>query len=72
MAFAGQMNTFKINIPTYAALLGVTAEQMAAQAADAVAFDYWVKSMNIMHKDAQQFTAWKNLLRNGGTPPSGA
>jgi hypothetical protein len=69
--FAGQMNTFKINIPTYATVLSVTAAQMASQAADAVAFDYWFKSMSIMQKDAQQFTAWKNLLRDGGTPPTG-
>jgi hypothetical protein len=32
----------------------LTPEQVAAQAADAAAFDYWVKSMIIMHKDAQQ------------------
>jgi hypothetical protein len=71
MAFAGQLNTFKINIPTYATVLGLLPAQVSAQSADAVAFDYWVKSMNIMHKDAQQFTNWKNLLRDGGTPPSG-
>jgi hypothetical protein len=71
MAFAGQMNTFKINIPTYATVLKLTPDQIASQAADAVAMDYWVKSMNIMHKDAQQFTNWKNLLRGGGTPPAG-
>ena len=50
---------------------GVTPQEMASQAADAVGFDYWVKSMNIMHKDAQQFTVWKNIQRMGGTPPSG-
>jgi hypothetical protein len=71
MAFAGQLNTFKINIPTYATILKLSPDQVAAQAADAVAFDYWVKCMNIMHRDAVQFTAWKNLLRDGGTPPAG-
>lgn len=71
LAFAGQMNTFKTNIPTYATVLKLTTDQVSGQAADAAAFDYWVKCMNIMHKDAQQFTNWKNLLRDGGTPPSG-
>jgi hypothetical protein len=70
MAFAGQLNTFKINIPTYATTLKLTSDQVAAQAADAVAFDYWVKCMNIMHRDSVQFTSWKDLLRDGGTPPS--
>jgi hypothetical protein len=70
LAFAGQQMTCKTNLPTYATLLGLTADDVAFQARDAVAFDYWVKSMNIMQKDAQQFTAWKNLLRGGGTPPS--
>jgi hypothetical protein len=70
LAFAGQLMTCKNNLPAYAAVLGLTPDQVAAQAADAVAFDYWVKSMNIMHQDSQQFTAWKDLLRDGGTPPS--
>jgi hypothetical protein len=70
LAFAAQMLTCKNNLPTYAPTLALTPEQVAAQAADAAAFDYWVKSMIIMHKDAQQFTAWKDLLRDGGMPPA--
>jgi len=70
LAFAGQMLTCKNNLPTYAPVLGLPAADVTNQAADAVAFDYWVKSMNIMHQDAQQFTAWKDLLRDGGAPPA--
>jgi hypothetical protein len=70
LAFAAQMLTCKNNLPTYAAVLGLAPAEVDAQAADAVAFDYWVRSMNILHQDAQQFTAWKDLLRDGGTPPT--
>jgi hypothetical protein len=70
LAFAAQMLTFKNNLPTSAAILGLPPAVVDGQAADAVAFDYWVRSMNIMQKDAQQFTAWKYLQRDGGTPPN--
>ena len=66
LAFAGQMMTCKTNLPTYAAELKLTPDQVNSQAADAVAFDYWVKSTNIMHQDSQQFTTWKDLMRDGG------
>ena len=69
-AFNAQLQTFKLNIPQYAAAVGVTAGQMTAQAADAAYFDYTLKCMKIMAGGAQQWTAWKDLTRDGGTPPA--
>ncbi len=68
-AFNAQLQTFKNGIGNYAAVLGVT----AAQAADALYFDYTLKCYKIMSNAALQWTGWKNLTRAGGTPPvSGA
>jgi hypothetical protein len=69
-AFNAQTQTFKNGIPNYSALFGLTAAQLAAQAADAASFDYTLKCMDIIANTAQQWTAWKNLERAGGTPPA--
>jgi len=68
LAFAGQLITCKTNLPTYAAVLKLTADQVASQADDADAMDYWVKATNIIHRDSVQFTTWRNLMRDGGSP----
>src|SRR5665213_2502457 len=69
-AFNAQLQTFKGGIATYAAVIGVTAAQIAGQSADADYFDYSLKCMNVMANGALQWTAWKNLTRGGGTPPA--
>ena len=66
MAFGAQLLTCKTNLPTYAAVLKITPEEVASQAADALAFNYWLGCNAIMHRDAQQFTKWKDLMRDGG------
>jgi hypothetical protein len=72
-AFNAQLQTFKNGIGNYAAVIGVTAAQIAGQAADALYFDYTLKCYKIMANAALQWTGWKNLTRAGGTPPvSGA
>ncbi len=72
-AFNVQQQTFKNGIGGYSALLGLTAAQIDAQAADAAYFDFTLKSQAVMANGAQQWTAWKNLTRAGGTvPASGA
>lgn len=72
-AFNTQQQTFKLNIGSYFAVLGLSSGQVTAQAADAAYFDYSLKSLKTMTNGAQQWTAWKNLERAGGTPPvSGA
>jgi hypothetical protein len=72
-AFAAQLNLFKNNIGGYSAVLGLTPAQIAAQAADANCFTYTLQCQEAMQNGAQQWTSWKDLLRDGGTPPmSGA
>src|SRR5450432_1222505 len=68
--FAAQQKTFKLGIAAYAALLGISPAQVASQAADADYFAYVLASQEIMQNGAQQWTAWKNLVRGGGTPPA--
>jgi hypothetical protein len=71
--FSAQQQLFKTNIPNYASTVGVTPAQVTAQAADANYFAYVLSSQEIMQNGAQQWTAWKDLVRDGGSPPpSGA
>jgi hypothetical protein len=69
-AFNAQQQTFKGGIGNYAAVIGVTAAQIAGQSADAAYFDYTLKCMNLMANGALQWAGWKNLARGGGTPPA--
>jgi uncharacterized protein YaiE (UPF0345 family) len=69
-AFAAQLKTFKINIPAYAATLGVAPAQVTAQAADADYMNYVLGGLDVMQNGAQQWTAWKDLTRDGGVPPA--
>jgi hypothetical protein len=68
-AFAGQMQTFKSEIGNYATTLSLSADIIKGQAADADYFDYCVKCQHIMLSCGQQWTVWKDLTRDGGTPP---
>ena len=70
--FAAQMITFKTNIGQYATTLDVTTAQMTAQANDADSFDFVVKKQRTCVDCGQQWTAWKDLMRGGGTPPAAA
>src|ERR1041385_3199557 len=69
-AFAAQLLTYKLNIPAYATVLGVTSTQMADQGADCDYYGYVVACQKIMQNCAQQWTAWRDLIRAGGTPPA--
>jgi hypothetical protein len=68
-AFSAQLKTFKLNIGGYAATLGVSPAQVAAQAADCDYLEYVLKCLAVMQNTAQQWTAWKDLTRDGGAPP---
>jgi len=68
-AFAAQMQTFKTNIGAYATALGVSTAQVTAQAADADNFGYVLACQQTMQNAAQEWTAWKKLVRGGGTAP---
>lgn len=68
--FATQLSTFKLNLGSYAALLGISAAQTAALAADSDYFAYTLASHDIVLNQSKQWTAWKDLTRMGGTPPA--
>ena len=67
---AAQMLMFATNIGGYAGVLALTAAVMAAQQADANYFNYIVSCQQTMLGAGQQWTAWKDLIRGGGTPPA--
>lgn len=69
-AFAGQLMTCKDNLGGYATLLGVSTAQLATLAADAAYYAYVVACQQTMQNAAQQWTAWRDYIRDGGTPPS--
>ena len=69
-AFAAQLRTFKTGIGAYAATLGLSEAQTTAQAADCNYFNYVLACLGTMSNAAQQWTAWKDLVRGGGTPPA--
>ncbi len=58
----------KTTLPTYATVLGLSPAQVTAQAVDADYFSYALASQKIAQNSAQQWTAWKDLIRDGGHP----
>jgi hypothetical protein len=68
-AFSAQLITFKEEIGSYVAVLKLTADVVSAQAADADYFEYCLKCLDILQKAASQATSWKDIMRDGGTPP---
>lgn len=69
-AFSAQLITFKTNIGGYVATLGLTAGQVTAQAADSDYLDYTLKCLSLTQNTAQQWTAWKDIMRGGGAQPA--
>jgi hypothetical protein len=70
MAFAGQLQTFKNNIGTYAAILDVSPADVTTQANDADYFSSLVANQDTMRNGARQWTDWRDILRRGGKAPS--
>ena len=70
-AFNAQLQTFNNNIDDYAAVLGVTPAQISSVGNDTNSFGSILQSQQAMSNAAQQWTAWKLLMRNGGTAPAG-
>jgi hypothetical protein len=54
-------------LPHYLELLNISAEDLAALKADADSFRYALQTLGDMQAYAQHWTAYKNLLRDGGT-----
>lgn len=70
--FSAQLTQFKTNIPSYAATFGLSASQVTSQANDADYYAYVLARQDIYGQCAQQWTAWKDICRDGGdtgTPP---
>ncbi|HEY0548496.1 MAG TPA: hypothetical protein VGF13_02775 [Verrucomicrobiae bacterium] len=71
--FSNQLLMFKGAIGDYSALLGVSAAQITAQAADADRYKWELDVAEACGLCSQQWTAWKDITRVGGTfPASGA
>lgn len=70
LGFSAQLQTYKNNIPSYSGVLNTPTTQIGVQAADAAYFDYVLRCLAIIQNSAQQWAAWKDLIRGGGTPPS--
>ncbi len=68
-AFSAQLQTFKLNITPYVTVLSLTPDQVAAQAADAEYMKHVVFCQKTTQNAAQQWTTWRDLIRDGGTPP---
>lgn len=68
--FASQMRLFKNNIGKHAATLGLTPEQLAAQAADADYFNYVVNTHFSLLKTTQSWTVGKKVIRKGDSSGS--
>ena len=66
--FSDQLTLFKLNIGGYATALGLTAPQTAAHAADADYFAYTLAVQQVCSNCSEQWTAWKDLMRDGGDP----
>ena len=71
LAFAAQMRTFQQNIAEHAADLGVTAEQVAGQSADADHYNYVVSGQQQMLNISKAWTIWRKTARKGETATDG-
>ncbi len=63
---ADLLEHFAAKLPQYAALLEISAADVAAAQADAANFRYDLQAQQRSQAYAQQWTAHKNLLRDGG------
>ncbi len=66
---SAQLTTFRLNIGNYPAL-GLTAAQITSQANDALYFAHVLACQDVCSNCSQQWTAWKDIMRDGGAPPA--
>lgn len=69
-AFVAQLIQFRDNIGNYATTLGVAPADVTAQAADTAYMEFVVLGQQTVQGGAEQWTTWKDLVRDGGTPPA--
>ncbi len=70
--FLKQLITFDKNVAAHATVLEVTTEQMTAHHKDTLYFEYVTNLLSAARAYATQCTAWKDLVRTGGSPSSEA
>lgn len=69
---AAELEAFKNGIVPYASRLGISAEQVAAHAADTDYFSYTLAVQELLASNSKQWNGWKTVLRDGGNvPPTG-
>jgi hypothetical protein len=68
-AFSQQLINFSNGIGAYATTLGLTAPEVAAQAADALRYKWELDAQELCLQCAQSWTMWKDITRNGGAYP---
>jgi len=71
--FSAQLTLFKNGIGDYVTTFGLTTGQVTGQANDALYFAYVLAFQDIYIQSGQQWTAWKDSIREGGgaaTPPA--
>jgi hypothetical protein len=71
-AFNLQLKNFASKISTYSTALGLTAAEVTSIKADAAAFDFILNTQLAVQTFAQNYTVFKNNLRNGGDLTLGA
>ena len=67
---AAELEAFRNAIGPYASRLGLSPEQVAAQAADAAYFSYALAVQELLTTSTKQWNSWKMLLRDGGNVPA--
>ena len=70
--FAAQLATFKNNIGDHIATFSLTPAQITSQAADADYLAFILASQEVCSNCSQQWTAWKDIVRDGTAPPGTA
>ncbi|MBX7206877.1 MAG: hypothetical protein K1X78_01085 [Verrucomicrobiaceae bacterium] len=70
--FAAQLATFKNNIGDHTAAFGLSPAQITGQAADADYLAFVLASQEVCSNCSQQWTAWKDIVRDGTAPPGTA
>ena len=68
-AFSDQLLVFKDAVGPYVPTLGLTPAQVASQAGDANYFANLIATQTVIQNAASQWTTWKGLIRDGGSPP---
>ena len=68
---ADWLDNFNTKLPTYAGALVITPAELASVAADDAMFNYLVDMQEAFKTFKQDLSNYKNLLRDGGTGPTG-